>query len=110
VASEEDEKRWRAALKGIGTSNAKILLSHFDPLHPEQSVSSVGDRPPWPTLVFIQNWVREQEAATQRKETRRFLCILFWTVVAAGAGILAAVAAWVGSWSEIKTFFGPWLN
>jgi hypothetical protein len=90
MASEEDEKRWRTALEAIGASNVKVLLNHIDPLHPEAEMVSVGDRPPWPRRKFVENWRREQEAANQRKETRRFYWILTWTIVAALAAIIAA--------------------
>jgi hypothetical protein len=90
VASE-DEKRWRAALERLRASNVKILLSRIDPLHPEQTVPSVGDREPWPTREFVASWLRDDEAAAQKEEARRYHWLLLWTIVAGGAGIVAAI-------------------
>jgi hypothetical protein len=101
MASEEDEKRWRTALEDIGATNVTILLNHIDPLHPEALIASVGDREPWPSRGFVEKWLREQEAATQRKERRRFGWML-------GVGIVAAVAATIAAWPEIKSFFHPY--
>jgi hypothetical protein len=98
MVSEEDEKRWRKALEAMGTWNVKILLGPLDPLHPEQSVPSVGEREPWPTLEFVRDWLREKEAAAQRRETRHF-----WWVL--GVGIVAAVAAIIAASPEIKNVF-----
>jgi hypothetical protein len=92
METEKDHRRWRAALKERGLSDVKILLNHLDPLHPEQSVPSVGDRPPWPTRAFLQNWVREQEveeAAMQRSTLR-------WAQIAGWAGIAGVAVAVVG--------------
>jgi hypothetical protein len=44
----------------------------------------------------ILEWLREQAAARERKETHRFYWILFWTIIAAVAATIAA--------SEIRTF------
>jgi hypothetical protein len=98
-----DEERWRAALEARGAADVMTLLHRLDPLHPEQIVNSVGDRPPHPTRGFIANWVREREAAAERRETYRFCWILFWTIV-------AAIAASIAAWPEIKTLLRPWLN
>jgi hypothetical protein len=89
MASKEDEKRWRTALKDRGVTDVAILLDHIEPLKPEAAVSSVGDREPWPSRKFVAKWLREQETATKRKEN----WILIWTIVAALAAIVAAVAA-----------------
>jgi hypothetical protein len=55
-------------------------------------------------------WLAEKREAAERRETRRYRWILLWTVGATSAGILAAFAAWVSGWSEIKTFLRAWLN
>jgi hypothetical protein len=55
MASEEEEKRWRTALKDRGVTDVAILLNHIEPLHPEAAVSSVGDREPWPSRKFVAN-------------------------------------------------------
>jgi hypothetical protein len=55
MASEEEEKRWRRALKDRGVTDVAILLNHIEPLHPEAAVSSVGDREPWPSRKFVAN-------------------------------------------------------
>ena len=93
-AGTENETRWRAALAANGASNVKMLLNHLDPLHPEAPVPSIGDRQPWPTRRFVENWLREHEAAIERKETRRF----YWIVTSA---VIAAVAAWIAVWQGL---------
>jgi hypothetical protein len=93
METEEDRRRWRAALKEIGASNVAQRLNRIDPLHPEQPVPPIGERPPWPTRGFIEQWLREQEAAIQSEETRRYRRVLTWTIVAAVAGAVAAVAS-----------------
>ena len=99
---EEDRTRWRAALKEMGASNVALRLDRIE-ISPDAEVPSIGDRPPWPKRGFVEKWLK-------RQEDRRYRCGLTLTVVAALAGILAAFAAWIGSWSEIKAFFRVWLN
>jgi|SRR5262249_42471460 hypothetical protein len=104
METEEDRRRWRAALKNMGTSNVKRLLSHFDPLHLEQSVNVIGDRPPYPNLEFCQNWLRDDEEKIRRQNTR-----LSWIgIIVAVAALLVAVAAWISPWSDIKALFHGW--
>jgi hypothetical protein len=54
------------------------------------------------TKGFIERWVREQEAASERQQHRRHRMIVTWTVIAAVAGIVAAVAGIIAAWPVIK--------
>jgi hypothetical protein len=55
-------------------------------------------------------WLAEKREAAERQERRRYFWTLLLTVAATVAGVLAAFAAWIGAWSEIKAFFRAWLN
>ena len=87
-----------ASSVGAQRSDVTILLNHIDPRHPEQSVPSVGDSAPWPTRGFVEKWLHEHEAATQRREGR----MLRWTVAGAVAAIIAAIAGVIAAWPVIK--------
>jgi hypothetical protein len=54
-------------------------------------------------------WLEEQREAIKRQESRRYRWILLLTIAATAAGIIAAFAAWIGAWSDIKALFRPWL-
>jgi hypothetical protein len=54
-------------------------------------------------------WLEEQREAVKRQESRRYRWILLLTIAATAAGIIAAFAAWIGAWSDIKALFRPWL-
>jgi hypothetical protein len=54
-------------------------------------------------------WLVEKREMAERKESRRYLWILLLTVAATAAGILAAFAAWIGAWSDIKALLRAWL-
>src|SRR5262249_23980095 len=49
--------------------------------------------------------LEEQREAVKRQESRRYRWILLLTIAATATGIIAAFAAWIGAWSDIKALF-----
>jgi hypothetical protein len=54
------------------------------------------------TKGYVERWLREQEAAIQREEARRYRRVLTWTIIAALAGVLAALASMIAAWPVLR--------
>ncbi len=75
----DEERGWRKAFEMIGSDMLRMQLVQ----------GQVGLTEPYGRCAL--QWLREQQAATDLRETMRFETIRRWTVTAALAGIVAAV-------------------
>jgi hypothetical protein len=69
METEEDRRRWRAALKKMGASNVTLWLARVE-INPDVEVRLIGDVPPWPNRRVVQQWLLEEEAAPTRLANR----------------------------------------
>jgi hypothetical protein len=83
----EDVRRWRAEMDRLGYGTVVTRYAQRMP---------VTDLGPYPDSQTVEAWLREQQEAAERVEGRRFATIRRWTVTAAIAGIIAALASIVG--------------
>lgn len=87
-ADDATAARWAAVLEDHGLEAVRLRLA----AHQGGSASMLGYLgSETMTRGFVEEWVRRETDKAQRRETRRFRMILIWTVVAAVAGIVAAV-------------------
>jgi hypothetical protein len=83
------EKRWRDALESMGVPivRARLVQSAGGSA---AMISGIGTE--HITKGYVEGWLREQEAKIAAEEARRYRRVLLWTMVAAVAGVVAAVA------------------
>ena len=81
-------ERWRRTLDAMGVHvvRARLVQSGGGS---NASVGGLGNE--HITKGYVEQWLRQQEAAIERKETRRYRWVLFWAVTAAVAGIVGVV-------------------
>jgi hypothetical protein len=82
-------KRWRHTLETMGVAIVRARLAQ-SPGGSAAIIRELGTE--HITKGFVENWLREHEAAIQREDLRRYRTLLTWTVVAGLAGIVAAIA------------------
>ena len=81
-------RRWRQALNDMTLPVVRARLAN-SPHGSAAIINGLGTEQI--TKGFVENWVREKEAAIQKDETYRYRKILRWTVAAAVAGFVAAI-------------------
>jgi hypothetical protein len=96
----EDEARMRAKLDQLGPEEVRSRLARTTTLDPLEAVPIDDEPPPWPTRQFVEDWLCEQRVAADRLQTS----IRRWTITAAVAGIVAALAAIIAAWPVVKEF------
>ncbi len=77
----DEERSWRNEFAMIGPGTLRMRLEHRR--------GELSDA----YAHFAEQWLWEQQRATDLRETTRFKTIKRWTVTAAIAGIVAAIAA-----------------
>ena len=92
-------ERWRRTLERMGVP---IVRARFVQSSGGSGAVIGGLGAEHITKGYVEKWLREQEAAIDREETRRYRRVLTWTVVAAAAGVLAALASMIAAWPIIK--------
>ena len=88
MTTQVDRDRWRAAMQKMGRAGVQTKLLQVD-FRSTHEVTGIGDRPPWPAQSDLEEWLAEQDANIEWRETVRFYTILFVTAVAALTGIIA---------------------
>jgi hypothetical protein len=86
---------WRQVLNDLTLPVVRARLANSDG-GSAAIIPGLGDQ--HITKGFVENWVREQELAVKKDEARRYRIILTWTIVAAVAGIIAAVTGIISVW------------
>jgi hypothetical protein len=79
----QDRRRWREQMERLGL---EVVRARF-----AQGIPTV-DESPYPSPDIIADWIGEKELAAQRLEDGRFQIIRRWTIIAAVAGLVAAIA------------------
>ena len=93
------ERRWRRALEtaGIHVVRGRFMQSAGG------SVSVIGGiGTEHITKGYVERWLRDQEAAIEQEAARRHRQVLIWTVVAAVAGIIAALTGMIAVWPVLR--------
>jgi hypothetical protein len=90
VATDTERASWRKAFDMVGPATMRLRLEHrrneFAPDYAREA----------------ELWLLEQDAEVLSVETRRFNTIRFWTIVAAVAGIIAAIGSIIAAWPVLK--------
>jgi hypothetical protein len=87
--------RWRGVLDAMGVH---IVRVRFAQSHGGSNAVISGLGTEQITKGFVEQWLREKEAAIAREEERRHGTLLTWTVAAALAGIVAAIGGVIAAW------------
>jgi hypothetical protein len=100
LLTPEDEARMRAKLDRLGPEEVRSRLARTTTFDPLEAVPIDDEPPPWPTRQLVEDWLCEKRVAADRLQTsnRR------WTIAAAVAGIVAALAAIIAAWPVVKEF------
>ena len=93
----DDRRRWRKSLEHLGPEEVKWRLNRTTTFDPDEAVDIGDDVPPWATRSFVQDWLNEKRA----KADRLGKVTLWWTVVGAIGGVIAAIAAVVAAWPVV---------
>jgi hypothetical protein len=85
-------ERWRRTLEDMGVH---VVRARFvqSPGGSGAIIGGLGTE--HITKGYVEQWLREKEAAIQKVEAHRYRRVLAWT-------ILAAVAAWIAAWPVLK--------
>lgn len=73
-------------MEKIGRSGVEVRLSQVH-IGSSNEVTLIGDRPPWPTRIDVEEWLNDQDlaAACRERSNRR------WMIVGVVAAIVAAI-------------------
>jgi hypothetical protein len=92
-------KRWRSILDAMDVHIVRIRLAQSDG-GSNADVKGLGTE--HITKGDVEKWLREKEAALAREDRHRHGTLLAWTVVAALAGIVAAIGGAIAAWPIVK--------
>jgi hypothetical protein len=93
------EERWRRALEtaGVHVVRARLVQS---PGGSAAIIRGIGTQ--HITKGYVERWLRDQEAAIEQEAARRHRQVLMWAVVAAVAGIIAALTGIIAVWPILR--------
>jgi hypothetical protein len=90
VATDTERASWRKAFDMVGPTSMRLRLEHRrNEFAPECAREA-------------EVWLLEKDAEARVVETQRYKTIRFWTIVAAVAGIIAAVGSIIAAWPVLK--------
>jgi hypothetical protein len=92
MSQADAERRWRDEMDRLGIH---LVRERFADRRP------VIDIAPYPETAFIEKWLREKQAVAERREDARFKTIRLWTIIAAVAGTIAALASIIAAWPVV---------